>query len=88
MSCVTSRTVFPLSRIALELVEALLLEGGVADGEHLVDEQDLGVHLDHHREGEAHEHARRVVLELQVDEVAQLGEVDDRVEAPRAPRGG
>ena len=66
---------------ALELVEALLLEGRVADREHLVDQQDLGVDLDHHREREPHEHARRVVLELQVDEVVQLGEVDDAVEA-------
>ena len=66
---------------ARELVVALLLEGGVADGEHLVDEQDVGVDLDHHREGQAHEHARRVVLELEVDELAQLGEVDDAVEA-------
>jgi hypothetical protein len=36
-----------------ELVVALLLEGGVAHREDLVDEQDLGVDLDHHREGEA-----------------------------------
>jgi hypothetical protein len=56
---------------ARELVEALLLEGGVADGEDLVDEQDVGVDLDHHREGEPDEHARRVVLELEVDEVAR-----------------
>ena len=37
----------PLRADALELVEALLLERGVADGEHLVDEQDVGVDLDH-----------------------------------------
>ena len=34
---------------AAELVEALLLEGRVADGEHLVDQQHVGVGLDHQR---------------------------------------
>ena len=37
-------------------VEALLLEGGVADGQHLVDEQDVGVDLDHHA------NARRTIM--------------------------
>ena len=67
----------------VELVEALLLEGGVADGEHLVDQQHVGVDLDHHREREPHVHARRVVLELQVLELAQLGELDDRARSAR-----
>ena len=65
----------------VEHVEALLLEGGVADGQHLVDQQDVGVDLDHHREGQAHVHARRVVLELEVHELLELGELDDLVEA-------
>ena len=37
-------------------IHALLGEGGVSDGQHLVDEHDVGVGLDHHREGEAHHH--------------------------------
>ena len=41
---------------ALELVEALLLERRVADREHLVDQQDVGVDLDHHAEGEPDQH--------------------------------
>ena len=81
MSCVTKQDRLALVAHAVELVEALLLEGGVADGEHLVDQQDVGVDLDHHREGQAHVHPRRVVLELEVDELLELGEVDDRVEA-------
>ena len=69
----------PCSRV--ELVEALLLEGGVADGEHLVDQQDVGVDLDRDREREPHVHARGVVLQLEVDELLELGEGDDVVEA-------
>ena len=65
----------------MELVEALLLESRVADREHLVDQQDLGIDLDRDREREAHVHARGVVLQPQVEEVLQLGEGDDLVEA-------
>ena len=81
MSCVTKTIVLPSALSALELLVALLLEGGVADGEHLVDEQDVGVDLDRDREAEPHAHARRVVLELEVDELLELGEGDDLVEA-------
>ena len=64
-----------------KLVEALLLEVGVADREHLVDQQDVGVDLDRGRECEPDVHPRRVVLELEVHEVLELGERDDVVEA-------
>ena len=46
MSWVTNRIVRPARLEALELVEAFLLERRVADRQHLVDEQDLGVDLD------------------------------------------
>ena len=64
----------------LELLEALLLERRVADREDLVDEQDVGVHLDHHAERQADHHPARVVLELDLGELAELGEVDDLIE--------
>ena len=64
-----------------EHVEALLLERGIAHGQDLVDEHDVGPDLDHHREGEADVHARRVVLELEVHELLELGEAHDLVEA-------
>ena len=70
MSWVTNTIVRLLVAHAIEDVEALLLEGGVADGEHLVDEQDVGVDLDRHREGEPDVHARGVVLELELLELA------------------
>ena len=53
----------------VEHVEAFLLEGRVADREHLVDHQDVRVNLDRHRERQAHLHARRIVLELEVLEL-------------------
>ena len=65
---------------------ALLLEGRVADGEDLVDQEDVGVGLHHHGEGQPDVHAGRVVLELQVHELLQLGELDDRVVALARPR--
>ena len=65
-----------------ELVEALLLKGGVPDREHLVDQDDLGLDLDRDREGEPYLHARGVVLELQIHELLELREGHDLVEAP------
>ena len=82
MSWVTSTIVLPARRRLVEDVHALLRERRVADREHLVDQHDVGVGLDHHREREPDHHARRVVLQLQVDEVVELGEVDHRVEPP------
>jgi hypothetical protein len=49
---------------------------------HFFDEHDVGVRLDHDREREADHHPRRVVLELEVGEVAQAGEVEHGVEPP------
>ena len=69
-----------------ELVEALVRERLVADGQHLVDQQHVGIDVDGHGEAEAHVHARRVGLHRRVDEVLQLGELDDLVEAPRRSR--
>ena len=65
-----------------ELLHAPLLERRVADGEHLVDDQDLGIDVDRDGEAETHEHARRVVLDRGVDEPLEPGELDDLVEAP------
>ena len=63
------------------LVEALHLERHVTDGEHFVDEQHARIHVDGHREAEPHEHARRIELHRRVDEVPDVGELHDRVEA-------
>ena len=80
MSWVTNSIVRPSAAQPRELVEALLLERRVADREHLVDQQDVGVDLDRGREREPDVHARGVVLELEVDELLELGEREDVVE--------
>ena len=51
-----------------EPIEALPLEGSVADGEHLVDEQHVRLDVDRHREAEPDVHPGRVVLHRLVDE--------------------
>ena len=66
-----------------ELVEALVGEAFVADGEHFVDEQDVGIDVDRDGEAEAHVHAGRVGLHRRIDEVLHLGELDDLVEPLR-----
>ena len=66
-----------------ELVEALVREALVADGEHLVDEQHVGIDVDRHGKAEPHVHARRVGLDRRVDELLELGELDDLVEPRR-----
>ena len=79
MLWLTNSTVRPRGHV-LHLAEALLLEGGVADRQHLVDDQDLRLEVRGHGEGQAHVHAARVVLHRRVDEPLDLGEGDDLVE--------
>jgi len=62
------------------LAQALLLELRVADGEHLVHDQDLRVQVGGHGEGEAHVHAAGVALHGGVQELFHAGEVHDGVE--------
>jgi hypothetical protein len=69
-----------------ELVEALVGESLVADRQDFVHEQDVRIDVDRHRETEPHVHARRIGLDRRVDELLQLGELDDLVEALRHPR--
>ena len=64
-----------------DLVAALGLEFGVADREHLVDDQHIGVDVDGDGEAEPDEHPGGVVLDRRVDELLEAGELDDVVEA-------
>ena len=62
-------------------VDALALERCVADREDLVEQQDVGVQVRRDREAEPHEHPGRVGANRNVDEVLELRERDDLVEA-------
>ncbi len=64
----------------LDAALALLLEEHVAHGERLVDDEDVGLGDGRDGEGDARNHAARIVLERHVHEIMQLGEVDDLVE--------
>src|SRR5688572_26615570 len=64
-----------------KLLEALLPERLVPDREDLVQEQDVGVHLDRQREREPHPHSRREILQVHVGELLEVGEGDDAVHA-------
>ncbi len=58
-------------------------EAFVADGQHLVHQQDIGVDVNRDGKAQAHVHAGGVGLHRCVDEVLELGKLDDLVEAPR-----
>ncbi len=61
--------------------QALLLEGGVAHGQYLVDQQNLRLEMGRDGKGQPHAHAAGVALHRRVDELIHLGEGDDLVEA-------
>jgi hypothetical protein len=72
----------------LDAAQAAVLEDRVADGERLVDDEDVGLDVGGDGEGEADEHPRRVGLDRLVDERPDLGEALDLGEEPLglAPR--
>ena len=80
-SCET-KTIVPPRLLELEdLAEALALKRLVADGEHLVEQQHVGLEVRRDGEAEPHVHAGRVRPHRQVDEPLELGERDDLVES-------
>src|SRR5688500_19898659 len=66
----------------VEFSDALLLKLGVADREHLVDEQHVGFEMCGNGKRQPHVHAARVMLDGSVDESPDFGELDDLVELP------
>ena len=62
-----------------EVLVALLLEGGVADGEDFVKNEDVALGADGNGEGEADLHTRGVVFEFGVHEGFKFSEADDFV---------
>ena len=64
----------------LHLRQALGLEGDVADGQDLVDQEDRGIDVHGDGEPQPDVHPAGIELDLGVHEVLQLGEPDDVVE--------
>src|SRR6267378_6962117 len=54
--------------------KAFLLELQIAYGQHLVHQQNLGLELSSHGEGQSHLHARAEMLERRINEFIHLGE--------------
>ncbi len=69
----------PLSPKHVHVIHAAALELFVAHCDDFVDEQDLRVDVDRHREAESDVHAARVDLHRLVDEVTDAAELDDVV---------
>jgi hypothetical protein len=67
----------------VHLSQATPLEFGVADGQHFVDDQNLGIEMRCDGEGETDLHAAGVTLDRRIDEPVDAGEFDDLVVAPR-----
>jgi len=70
----------PLTAKPVEVIEALALELLVAHGDDLVDDEDFRVEIDGDGEPEPHVHPGGVDLDGRVDEVADVGELDDLVD--------
>ena len=64
-----------------ELVETLVGETLVADGQHFIDQEHVRIDVNRHRKPQAHVHARRVRLHGRVDEVLEFGKFNDLIEA-------
>src|SRR5438132_1521671 len=62
------------------LSQALLLEGGVPNGENFVDQENLRLEVRRDGEGQAGVHAARVMLDRRLQEFFDLGEGDDLIE--------
>src|SRR5687767_1148053 len=62
----------------LDTTDAALLKEDVANGKRLVDDQDVGIHVDRYRKRQAHEHSARICFNRPIHEFADLGELLDR----------
>jgi len=62
-----------------EIFVTLLLEGGVADGEDFVEQENIAFGANGDGEGEADLHAGGVIFELLVHKFAEFGKINDVV---------
>ena len=81
MLWLTKSTVRPFAaRDLIHLAKTLLLELGIADREHLVDDQDFRLQMRRDGKRQPHIHAGRIALHRRIEKPLDLGERDDLVE--------
>src|SRR5690242_12133672 len=61
----------------MDALEAFFLEADVADGKNLVHQQYLWIDFGGHRERQPHVHARGILFYRRVNEIADVGEIND-----------
>src|SRR5438552_19107076 len=66
-----------------ELLEAFLLKLSITNGQDLVDQQDLGLHVRRDGKCQAHVHAGGVALDWSIDKFLHFGEGYDFIELSR-----
>ncbi len=67
----------------IHFAQAFPLKGKIANGEDLIDEQNLRLKMRRHGEGQARLHAAAIVLERTIQEFSHFGEAYDLVEFAR-----
>lgn len=65
---------------SLHFAETFSLEGGIADRENFVDEENIGFEMSGHGEGKAHIHTRGVAFYRGIEEAFYVGKGDDFIE--------
>ena len=81
--CVTSRIVLPRRLNSANLSRHLCVKPSSPTASTSSTSRTSGIDVDGDGEAEAHVHPGRIGLDRRVDEVLELGELDDLVEAPR-----
>ena len=71
----------PFTLKLLKALHALALKGQIADRQHLIDQQHIGVHFRGHRKTEPHVHPAGIRLHRLVDKLVHLRKFDDAVHA-------
>ena len=61
----------------VDFIQAFGHKGGVADGQHLVDQQDVRVHVDGDGKSQSHVHTGGVGLHRVIDKIFQFGKFND-----------
>src|SRR5438105_14068179 len=65
---------------AIHLGKTFLLKAGIAHGENLIDDKNIGIEMRSDSECEPDIHSRRVTLDRSIDKLADNGKIHDLIE--------